>query len=103
MRVAIPAAVRGTLGDGHDHWYVAGGCRGCEGSGYQGRTGVYELLAVDDALRDAIATGASSVHLAQLAARNGYRPLREDALAKVIAGITSFDELTRVAGWSGPS
>jgi type II secretory ATPase GspE/PulE/Tfp pilus assembly ATPase PilB-like protein len=54
-------------------------------------------------LRDAIATGASSVHVAQLAAHNGYRPLREDALAKVIAGITSFDELTRVAGWSGPT
>jgi type II secretory ATPase GspE/PulE/Tfp pilus assembly ATPase PilB-like protein len=103
VRVAIPAAVRATLAGDHDSWYVAGGCRGCEGSGYQGRTGIYELLAVDDALRDAIATGASSVHVAQLAARNGYRPLREDALAKVIAGITSFDELTRVAGWSGPT
>jgi type II secretory ATPase GspE/PulE/Tfp pilus assembly ATPase PilB-like protein len=57
-------------------------------------------MDVDDATRDAIATGASSVHVAQLAARNGYRPMREDALAKVLAGTTSFDELTRVVAWS---
>ena len=100
VRERIPAHVREVLHATHDTWYVAGGCRACAGSGYMGRTGVYELMDVDDATRDAIATGASSVHVAQLAARNGYRPMRDDALAKVLTGTTSFDELQRVVAWS---
>ncbi len=84
-----------------DAWYAARGCRACAGSGYIGRTGVYELLVVDDATRDAIATGASSVQVAQLAARAGYRPMLEDAIAKVLAGVTTFAELCRVVAWSG--
>ena len=100
VRERIPAQLRETLRTAHDTWYAAGGCRACGGTGYLGRTGVYELMDVDDATRDAIATGASSVHVAQLAARTGYRPMRDDALAKVLAGTTSFDELTRVVAWS---
>ena len=100
VREPIPAAVRETLRTTLEAWYVAGGCRACAGTGYLGRTGVYELMDVDDATRDAIATGASSVHVAQLAARSGYRPMRDHALAKVLAGTTSFDELTRVVAWS---
>ncbi|HWT05708.1 MAG TPA: GspE/PulE family protein [Xanthomonadales bacterium] len=99
VRERIPPQLRETLRTSQDMWYVARGCRACAGTGYLGRTGVYELMDVDDPTRDAIATGASSVHVAQLAARNGYRPMRDDALAKVLAGITSFDELTRVVAW----
>jgi len=102
VRAAIPAPLREQLQVEQTWWYAAGGCAACAGSGYLGRTGVYELLDVDDATRDAIAGGASSVHVAQLAARAGYRPMREDALAKVLAGSTSFDELTRVVAWRGP-
>jgi type IV pilus assembly protein PilB len=101
-RERIPAQLRELLRPPRDVWYVAGGCGACAGTGYVGRTGVYELLDVDDAIRDAIATGASSVHVAQLAERNGYRPMRDDALAKVLAGTTSFDELTRVVAWGVP-
>lgn len=100
VRETIPPHLRDALGAAQDAWYVAGGCRACAGSGYAGRTGVYELMEIDDATRDAIATGASSVQIAQLAARGGYRPMREDALAKVLAGVTAFDELTRVVAWS---
>lgn len=102
VREPIPAPLRSALGTTNETWYVAGGCRACSGTGYIGRTGVYELMDVDDATRDAIATGASSVHVAQLAARNGYRPMRDDAIAKVLAGVTSFDEVTRVVAWSAP-
>ena len=101
VREAIPPQLQSGPGAARDEWYVAAGCRACAGSGYIGRTGVYELMEVDDATRDAIATGASSVQIAQLAARCGYRPMRDDALAKVFAGVTSFDELTRVVPWSG--
>ncbi len=101
VRTAIPAPLRERLHVEQTWWYAAGGCAACAGSGYLGRTGVYELMDVDDATRDAIAGGASSVHVAQLAARGGYRPMHEDALAKVLAGTTSFDELTRVVAWRG--
>jgi type IV pilus assembly protein PilB len=101
VREPIPAAVRRVLATELDAWYAARGCRACAGSGYAGRTGVYELLLVDDAIRDAIATGASSVQVAQLAARAGYRPMLADASAKLLVGDTSFAELCRVVAWNG--
>jgi type IV pilus assembly protein PilB len=100
-REPIPPAVRPALATERADWYVARGCRACAGSGFSGRTGVYELLLVDDAIRDAIATGASSVQVAQLAARAGYQPMLADATAKLLAGTTSFAELCRVVAWSG--
>jgi type II secretory ATPase GspE/PulE/Tfp pilus assembly ATPase PilB-like protein len=101
VRESIPAALRAELGIERTHWYRAEGCRACAGSGYLGRTGIYELLLVDDATRDAVATGASSVHIAQIAARAGYRPMLHDALAKVLEGITTFAEMRRVVTWTG--
>ncbi|MFN2461199.1 MAG: GspE/PulE family protein [Candidatus Velthaea sp.] len=93
---AIPANVRARHAFPHDRWYAAAGCRSCDGTGYIGRTGLYELLVVDDPLRDAIAGGASSVQIAQLGKASGYRPMLADGLEKVLAGETSFAELTRV-------
>ncbi|HTJ26572.1 MAG TPA: GspE/PulE family protein [Candidatus Limnocylindria bacterium] len=100
VREAIPAGVREELQTDRAHWYVAAGCRACAGTGYLGRTGVYELLVVDDATRDAIATGASSVQIAQLAVRAGYRPIMHDAVAKVLDGVTTFAEMRRIVTWS---
>ena len=96
---AIPAGLRRALSSQKSSWYVARGCRACSGTGYLGRTGIYELLLVDDATRDAIATGASSVQIAALAEPGGYRPMRDDAIAKVLAGTTTFAELRRVVDW----
>jgi type IV pilus assembly protein PilB len=101
VREAIPAGLREALGGRQDSWFTPAGCRACAGTGYLGRIGVYELMEIDDATRDAIATGASSVQIAQCAARAGYRSMREDAVAKVLAGSTSFEELVRVVPWSG--
>ncbi|MBV9438844.1 MAG: type II/IV secretion system protein [Candidatus Eremiobacteraeota bacterium] len=95
---AAPAASRPAFGPAARVWYAPGGCRACSGTGYRGRTGVYELLAMDDALRDAIATGSSSVQITRLAEASGYRPMRHDAWAKVLAGTTSFAEVARVVG-----
>ena len=101
VRETIPAKLRVDLHTERDSWFVAAGCHGCAGSGYLGRTGVYELMPVDDPLRDAIATGASSVQIALLAARRGYRPMLEQGIAHVLDGRTSFAELIRVLGWGG--
>lgn len=94
----IPLDVQRQLGLHQATWWIAGTCGACSGTGYSGRLGVYELLAVDDALRDAIGSGASSVALAKIGAAAGYRPMFSDGLAKVATGQTSYAELLRVVG-----
>ena len=94
----IPAGLRSQLDRQSATWWVAGSCPACAHTGYSGRLGVYELLAIDDPLRDAIGSGASSVAIAQLGANAGYRPMFYDGLEKVCNGATSFAELVRVVG-----
>ena len=74
------------------------GCPACNGTGFRGRTGIFEVLVIDDALRDAIAGGASSATLARLAARGGHRSLAAASAAKLAAGITTREEIERVVG-----
>jgi general secretion pathway protein E len=76
--------------------YRAVGCDRCRGTGYQGRTGIHELLALDETLRRAILDGKDAAELNSLAARAGMRSLYEDGLDKVAAGVTCMDELLRV-------
>src|SRR5579884_346469 len=92
----IPSATRAALRIERDRWFVARGCAACEGTGYLGRTGVYELLEVDEPAREAIASGASSAQVARLCAERGYAPMETHGIAQVLAGVTSFDELRRV-------
>ena len=65
-------------------------------AGYKGRTGIYELLAVDEPLRKLIHDGAAESELTEAATRNGMVPLREDGLRWVAAGVTSLEEVLRV-------
>jgi len=78
--------------------YVAVGCGVCARSGYCGRIGLFELLEVDDEIRDALTAGASVVAIRKLAARTGYEPLAIDGSAKVSSGETTREELCRVLG-----
>ena len=77
--------------------YEPGSCPRCLG-GYRGRTGIYELMAVNPDIREAIRGEATPAELAALAERHGMRPLRSDALDKVLAGATSVAELVRAVG-----
>ena len=72
------------------------GCAACRGTGYRGRVGVFELLVMDDALRDAVARRATRPELAAIARAQGMRPLRADGWEKVKAGITTVEEVLRV-------
>ena len=72
-----------------------GKCRRCNGTGYKGRCGIFELLRMDDEMRRAVNTNAPSSELEKIAVRNGMIPLRDDGLAKVRAGITTLEELSR--------
>jgi type II secretion system protein E len=72
------------------------GCDACAGTGYRGRTGVYELLPISEAIREMIVQG-SSVDEIRAAARNeGMAPLRTDGWLKAAAGETTLEEVIRV-------
>ncbi|MCX8052708.1 MAG: GspE/PulE family protein [Armatimonadetes bacterium] len=72
------------------------GCEQCARTGYKGRTGIYELLKMDDDIRSAIISRHSATAIRQVAISKGMRTLREDALDKVKAGITTIEEVLRV-------
>ncbi|MDQ2871518.1 MAG: Flp pilus assembly complex ATPase component TadA, partial [Candidatus Eremiobacteraeota bacterium] len=76
--------------------FTAPGCLRCQGTGYRGRTGIFEFVFVSDAMRDAIANGASSTHIAGLAEADGYEPLAAAGMRAVQAGETTLHELRRV-------
>ncbi|CAI1926960.1 Type II traffic warden ATPase [Serratia quinivorans] len=73
--------------------FHAVGCEQCNMSGYRGRTGIHELLLVDEEIRHAISQGGSENTLAR---QVKHRSLRHDGLDKVLAGITTLEEIMRV-------
>ena len=72
------------------------GCPSCRNTGYKGRTGIFELLVFDDAMKEAVTRGADRTTLKDIAAQQGMRTLREDAWAKVQGGVTTIEEVLRV-------
>jgi type IV pilus assembly protein PilB len=69
------------------------GCEACHGTGYRGRLGIFELLVVSDALRAMIHAGAGATRLRAQARQEGMRTLREDGVRKIIAGLTTVEEV----------
>lgn len=80
----------------HKKYYAGVGCPKCNGTGYKGRVGLYEIMAVDDDLRDLIAKGANTTVLMDKAIENGMRTLREQALRKAEKGDLTLEEVLRV-------
>lgn len=76
------------------------GCSDCP-DGYRGRTGIFQVLAITDGLREAVASGGSLGTLRQLAREGGMVSMKEDALRKVAEGITSPHEVGRVIQGDG--
>jgi general secretion pathway protein E len=76
--------------------YMPGSCAACGNTGYQGRTGIYELLSIDDSMRTLIHDGASEGRLRDYARARGMRTIRDDGLRWVRAGATSLEEVLRV-------
>jgi general secretion pathway protein E len=88
---------RANLPAGVKHFYRPrpGGCGHCDGTGYRGRTGIFELLVMTDGLRALLHDRPNFNAVRQEAIRGGLRPLQEDGLRQVIAGMTSIEELLR--------
>ncbi len=79
-------------------FYRGKGCKQCKQSGYLGRTGIYELLCVNERIKQLISTKATPQEIRETARDNtGFKSLREDGLLKVLKGITTRDEVDRVA------
>jgi len=76
-------------------FYKGKGCDSCRESGYKGRIGIYELMLVDDAIKELILANASTQELTKIAKQHGMHTLREDGLKKVLKGITTVEEVLR--------
>ena len=76
--------------------YQGTGCPACAGTGYRGRTAIYEILRVSETIRQLIMKKADSSTLARKALEEGMRGLHEDGVGKVLAGITTLEEIVRV-------
>ncbi len=71
------------------------GCTNCNGTGYKGRAGLYEVMEVDDEIRELILIGASAVELKKKAIERGMITLRRSGLTKVKDGVTTLEEVGR--------
>jgi len=76
--------------------YKGEGCRACSGSGYKGRAGIYEVMAMNEELRALVLDNASGDKIRAAAIRGGMRLLRQDGVLKALLGITTVEEVLRV-------
>ncbi len=76
--------------------YKGKGCNECKGTGFKGRTGIYELMEINDAVREMVTQGCSTVALRKEAQKNGTQLLWQDGREKVLRGVTTFEEVARV-------
>jgi type IV pilus assembly protein PilB len=71
------------------------GCNECKGTGFKGRTGIFELLLVDEAFRELIIARESSSVLKAKARQTGMKTLKEDGIEKILSGVTTVEEVLR--------
>lgn len=74
------------------------GCFECRGTGYLGRTAIFEVLPVDDSIKHLIETGADALRIKREAVKNGMQTLRQAALRRLAEGLTTFEEVLRITG-----
>ena len=81
--------------------YRGEGCEACRHTGYKGRIGIYELMRINDEIRELVVRRAPLADIREAAKANGMHELKEDGLEKVLAGITTPDEVMRVVFTAG--
>ena len=91
LRLTVPAGKRVKVKEG-------AGCHECRSTGYLGRTGIFEILGIDEAVKSLIVQGSDAPEIKREAQKNGMRTLRQSALRKLAEGTTSFEEVVRVTG-----
>jgi type IV pilus assembly protein PilB len=78
--------------------YRGKGCSFCKNTGYYGRISIYELIVLDEEIKSLIVTKASSNVINKLALKNGMKTLKDSGMEKALKGITTIEEVLRVAG-----
>src|SRR5215203_6888802 len=91
LRLAVPPGKRVKVKEGV-------GCFECRNTGYLGRTGIFEIMPLDDGIKNLITQGADAPEIKREAVKNGMRTLRQSALRKLAEGVTTFEEVVRVTG-----
>jgi len=91
LRITVPEGKRVMVKEGD-------GCVECRGTGYLGRSGIFEILQIDDKVKEMILDGADSPEIKREAIQRGMRTLRQSALRKLAEGVTTFEEVVRVTG-----
>ncbi len=81
--------------------YQPTGCEHCDGKGYRGRMALIEVLRLDTAMDELIASGAPMQAMRQAAQQRGYHPLAEDGIRRILEGVTSLAEVSRVVDLTG--
>ncbi len=76
--------------------WVSAGCEKCNGTGYKGRIGIYEAILTDEAVEQVVINNPSEREIKKVAIPQGILTMEQDGVVKILAGITSLDELTRV-------
>ena len=88
LRLSVPAGRKVKVKEGN-------GCHECRGTGYLGRTGIFEVLPITEAIKDLIVAGADTPEIKRTAVKEGMRTLRQSALRKLAEGVTTFEEVVR--------
>lgn len=91
--VVVPRTAEGKL-----QFYHAEGCKECDNLGYKGRIGVYEVIEVNDTLREIILKDGSTLDIKRAAHENGTMTMLQDGLLKALAKTTDVEEVYRVVG-----
>jgi type II secretory ATPase GspE/PulE/Tfp pilus assembly ATPase PilB-like protein len=79
-------------------FYRAPGCGACHNLGYKGRIGIYEVIHINDTMKDLILKNTSMLELKKQAIADGTLTMAQDGLLKALQGITDVEEVFRVAG-----
>ncbi|HVE16224.1 MAG TPA: GspE/PulE family protein, partial [Chthoniobacterales bacterium] len=77
--------------------YASQGCDSCHGTGFKGRTGIFELLVLDEEFRRVFSEGADEDALGQMAIERGFRSYRFDGAEKALSGVTTVEEVLRAS------
>lgn len=89
LRLSVPKGKRIKV-------YEGAGCFDCRNTGYRGRSGVFEILQVDEKIKELINNDADAAKIKREAVRSGMKSLRQAALRKLADGVTTFEEVIRV-------
>ncbi|MCK5071235.1 MAG: type II secretion system protein GspE, partial [Desulfocapsa sp.] len=77
-------------------FFIGRGCERCMNIGYWGRTGIYELLEMDDAVRDLLLKNKDAASIRKISRQKGMQPLRSAGIVKALQGETTLEEVLRV-------